>query len=649
MVGMQERRRFNTRERVAAFLIAGGKCEDCGEELKPGWHGDHDIAYSMGGVTDVTNIQALCPKCNWKKGNKPMKNELGPWIDRDDPRIWQDEAMDFIKPHSNSDFLVAACPAAGKTILGLRAAHFKLFSGQCNFLTVIAHTDEIRRQWINEAHEQGINLCLFKHADGQPQDGFHGCVVTYQQVASMPSLYEVLCARYDVMVIFDEVHHAGDKNSWGSKIKQAFNGAKFRLSLSGTPFRGDDTAIPFLNYVDGICKPDYSYPYWRGIKENVCRVVEFPSWNADVTWHIYDEKNDTVISKTVDFNEDVREDDRAKRLRHALYDDDYLIEMVKAGNELLQNLRRERHSDAGGLIIAMHQAHAEQVRRIIQRVTGFNPRVVISDNEYASKDIDTFRNNAEPWIVAVKMFSEGVSVRRLRVCVYATNIVTDISFIQAVGRIIRRIDDNDEMAYFIMPKDPLFIEHSKKIEQDVIRAVEEEDKGIELKKRNTSGMLSSITIIPGGTDNQRRDDSIYRGESYGYQRLETITSILGESGLAISPIQALAVMDKMHRMGLYNDSSANRRTKNEINHSGQTKLARTEASRKKADKLAKKYAILQSKLTRQSPSYSRVYRQLDNLVGRDYKTGSEEELLQCCQWLEKHIEAIQLKLEGNDR
>src|SRR5262245_42373166 len=83
-----ERRRFNTRERVAAYLIADGKCEDCGVELQPGWHGHHWIPHSLGGPTNATNMRALCPDCNWRRGNKmPLENEQWDYLN------WFDGAL----------------------------------------------------------------------------------------------------------------------------------------------------------------------------------------------------------------------------------------------------------------------------------------------------------------------------------------------------------------------------------------------------------------------------------------------------------------------------------------------------------------------------------------------------------------------------
>ena len=49
-------------------------------------------------------------------------------------------------------------------------------------------------------------------------------------------------------MILDEVHHGGDALSWGDAIREAFEPATKRLSLTGTPFRSDTAPIPFVHY-----------------------------------------------------------------------------------------------------------------------------------------------------------------------------------------------------------------------------------------------------------------------------------------------------------------------------------------------------------------------------------------------------------------
>ena len=62
------RRHFNTAEREALYIAAGGLCAICGITLDELWEPDHIIPFSDGGITDVTNGQATCRPCNRRKG-----------------------------------------------------------------------------------------------------------------------------------------------------------------------------------------------------------------------------------------------------------------------------------------------------------------------------------------------------------------------------------------------------------------------------------------------------------------------------------------------------------------------------------------------------------------------------------------------------
>jgi 5-methylcytosine-specific restriction endonuclease McrA len=55
---------------VALFLAAGGRCAECGAPLAPRWHADHVTPVAAGGTTEPANGQALCPRCNLRKGSR---------------------------------------------------------------------------------------------------------------------------------------------------------------------------------------------------------------------------------------------------------------------------------------------------------------------------------------------------------------------------------------------------------------------------------------------------------------------------------------------------------------------------------------------------------------------------------------------------
>ena len=70
MVDKQMSRSFSQRQRQILSIVGGNTCQICGKNLKEGFHADHVVAYSKKGKTILKNGQAICPKCNLKKGNK---------------------------------------------------------------------------------------------------------------------------------------------------------------------------------------------------------------------------------------------------------------------------------------------------------------------------------------------------------------------------------------------------------------------------------------------------------------------------------------------------------------------------------------------------------------------------------------------------
>ena len=100
------------------------------------------------------------------------------------------------------------------------------------------------------------------------------------------------------------------------------------------------------------------------------------------------------------------------------------------------SLRRDDPT-AGGLIIATDQQHARGIADLLTRRHRVRPVVAVSEDPDASARIAAFGRSDDPWIVAVRMVSEGVDVPRLRLGVFATTTTTELFFRQAVGRVVR--------------------------------------------------------------------------------------------------------------------------------------------------------------------------------------------------------------------
>ena len=83
------------------------------------------------------------------------------------------------------------------------------------------------------------------------------------------------------------------------------------------------------------------------------------------------------------------------------------------------------------------------------------PTVVLSDDPQASSRIGHFADGTQPWIIAVRMVSEGVDIPRLAIGVYATTTTTELFFRQAVGRLVRWTPGVvKQKAYLFIPDDP---------------------------------------------------------------------------------------------------------------------------------------------------------------------------------------------------
>ncbi|MDQ2651349.1 MAG: DEAD/DEAH box helicase [Actinomycetota bacterium] len=366
-------------------------------------------------------------------------------------RRWQKEALDKLEAHRGPDFLAVATPGAGKTTFALTAAVQHLAANPSHRVVVVAPTSHLKLQWSRAAAVFGLHLepTWSSAANRLPAD-MHGIVVTYQQVAANPGALRHHAER--CMVILDELHHAGDERAWGASIRAAFEPSPRRLALSGTPFRSDTHAIPFVTYHLDEAWPDYEYGYEQALQDRrVVRPVWFPRINGFMEWTAPD-----GVTMAAGFEDDLDRQGSAQRLRTALsLEGEWLPTVLAQAHERLTALRRVQ-PDAAGLVIAADQDHARGIARLLHQRHRASAVVATSDDPSASSRIARFAESRDPWIVAVRMVSEGVDIPRLRLGVFATTTTTELFFRQAVGRFVRHTGGRaaGERAWLFIPDDP---------------------------------------------------------------------------------------------------------------------------------------------------------------------------------------------------
>lgn len=407
----------------------------------------------------------------------PAFPQRAPWGTAGSLRQWQEEALTAYFEREPRDFLAAATPGAGKTTFALRLAAELLKRRVVNRVTVVAPTDHLKTQWAEAAGRVGIRLNpRFGNNSGGPTSDFHGVAVTYAQVAMKPRVHATMTANSRTLVILDEVHHGGDSLSWGDGIREAFQHAERRLSLTGTPFRSDTAPIPFVTYApddEGIrtSVTDYSYGYGRALADGVVRPVLFMAYGGSVKWR--DTNGEEMAAGLA---EDNTKDVTAQAWRTALDPEgQWMPQVLDAADKRLSEVR-QRIPDAGGLVIATDHATARAYARMLATITGEKPALILSDDKGASDRIASFSVSEERWMVAVRMVSEGVDVPRLAVGVYATNASTPLFFAQAIGRFVRA-RRRGEVATVFLPTVPVLTTLASEMERERDHALDRRTDG----------------------------------------------------------------------------------------------------------------------------------------------------------------------------
>jgi len=361
---------------------------------------------------------------------------------------------------------MVATPGAGKTTFALRIVAELLADRTVERITIVVPTEHLKVQWAAAAAEHGVALDpRFSNSAAQTSSEYHGVVVTYAQVASHPARHRVRTEAAKTLVIFDEIHHGGDAKSWGDGIREAFSDATRRLALTGTPFRSDDSPIPFVNYEpDGAghlrSVADDSYGYPEALADGVVRPVMFMAYSGEARWR--DSAGEEYSAR---LGEPLTAEHTARAWRTALDPaGEWMPAVITAADKRLRQLRDGGMADAGGMIIASDQKAARAYAKLLTNLTGEAPTVVLSDDAGASDKIAQFSAGTSRWLVAVRMVSEGVDVPRLAVGVYATSASTPLFFAQVIGRFVRSRRPGETASIFL-PSVPSLLGLASELEQ----------------------------------------------------------------------------------------------------------------------------------------------------------------------------------------
>ena len=407
-------------------------------------------------------------------------------------RPWQREAIKkalhwLLEEKVDDRFLLNVAPGAGKTICACVIAKELLGRNEIERVVVIAPREEVVRQWSREfATVLGRSMMKVTGQNAQIADYGTDICATWQAIEGLEDGFQALCKNQNTLVICDEYHHAAIEATWGRGANKAFESAKYRILLSGTPIRTDGAKTVAHNDREEIIEAEeggiYTLTYGEAVKEKYCRPATFHRHEGIFDVTLADDAKITVSSQNpATLSGNLK---KIRGLQEALNfyklactpkylegtqtpdPNSYQASMLEAGIKKL-NEARQIIPNAGGLVIARNILVAEYMAELLKSM-GEQAVIVHSDTPGSEGKIAAFRNNKNNWLVSVGMISEGVDIPRLRVLVYLPSSQTELTFRQSMGRVVRTLGHDDiSSAYIVMPNLLTFEEYAKRIEDEM--------------------------------------------------------------------------------------------------------------------------------------------------------------------------------------
>lgn len=471
--GSPGRRRFNRRERAALFLASDGRCASCGNSLSSGWHADHVTPHVVGGATTTDNGQALCPPCNFRKGDRMQQ----PDEDQVELRSFQAElhrtVLDRI-PQRQLVTVADAAPGSGKTLAGQHIANELWRRGEISALAVFVPRLNLARQyeldWLRDSELYGApRMGEIRHRPNKPPltpGKVFGYCSTYASLTSDQTVHLDWARRHTgrFLLVLDEAQYLGVADEEGIEgggtkaaeiVREIAGHARHTILLTGTPYRSDGQRLVLATYSE----PDehgherlishVRVTYRQGVSENYLRPFQSHLHDGTATWHNLATGQDEVSALS----------ELETRLGHVVRDQGVWAPLADDVANRLRMIRGDFHQTYQALISCTDQTHARAVVKYLQQRHGdFNTVMAVSDDGESAKGVlDSFRRGTGDILVTVRMAFVGYDCKPISIVGVLTNYRHEGHLRQLVARGMRVRKDRpveEQTVYVIAPDDP---------------------------------------------------------------------------------------------------------------------------------------------------------------------------------------------------
>jgi hypothetical protein len=266
-------------------------------------------------------------------------------------------------------------------------------------------------------------------------------------------------------------------------------------------------------------KPLLSFSLGQAIAEtnpHCCRTVEFIKVDGygEATYRSL--SNGTTYNKLVDLARQLKTDRIGVLLDPA---GSYMEHLIRHSLKALTDVQTS-DPRAGMLVVARDTTHGGLLARRIDEIAreqglSLSIQEIYNDTPKAHARIKDLAKDRTDIIVSVRMISEGVDIKRLRVGLYATDYLTRMFFAQFVGRFARwedRLDDTQH-AKIVIPAHITLLDYAREIEIMIDSAL------MPAEGDSTGGGGNNASEYLFGTSEARDSGVIFRGEESDERQL----------------------------------------------------------------------------------------------------------------------------------
>jgi len=378
-------------------------------------------------------------------------------------------------------------PGGGKSIIPIMAGQL-ITAGLADKLLWIAPrlslTDQAEREFVNPYFRTMFNHNLkIRQTTNEinPCRGLNGASTTYN-AAGMDEgiLYEEFQKRRYILIT-DEFHHIQEDSLWHKKIAPLYEMAAFRIMMTGTLERGDQSKIAFVPYrghgknvtpwlQDNDETAVIRYTRADALAEKAIIPLQFHLSDGSAEWE--DNRGRKVRVASMD---KMNEADANKALYTALKTE-YADHLLSSGIAHWQE-HRKTHKSAKCLVVTSNITEAKRHIASLGTIAARSDIATSEDSDAAQKVINRMKAGQLDVIVTVAMAYEGLNIPEVSHVICLTRI-RSVPWIEQMTARANRIDPaagpyNEQIGHIFAPADPLFKQVMKKIEAEQAPVMQE--------------------------------------------------------------------------------------------------------------------------------------------------------------------------------